>query len=61
MSTRTLSSRHGKRISAEPVVNVFPADPIERAILEGGVRIVDLHVNKELDLLVVMLNTRDVV
>lgn len=61
MSTRTSSSRLGKRTSAEPVVNLFPTDPIERAIFQQGLRIVDLHVSKELDLLVVMLNTRDVV
>ena len=61
MSTRTVSSRPGRRTSAEPVVNIFPSDTIERAIFEQGLRIVDVHPNKELDLLVVMLNTRDVV
>lgn len=61
MSTRSFSSRPGRRTSAEPVVNIFPSDPIERASFEQGLRIVDVHANKELDLLVIMLNTRDVV
>jgi len=60
MSTSTRSSKLGKRTSVEPVVNVFPTDPIERAIFRQGLRIADVHISTELDLLVVMLNTREV-
>jgi hypothetical protein len=41
-------------------VNIWPTDAIERTILERDIRIADIHTNKALDLLVVVLNTRDV-
>ena len=60
MSTSTDSSRPGKSTSADAPVNIFPSDVIERTIFDRGLCIVDVHVNKELDLLLVVLNSRDV-
>lgn len=42
------------------MVNIFPTDPIERAIFRQGLSIVDIHMSKELDMLLVVLNTREV-
>ena len=60
MSTRTSSSRLGNGTSANAEVNVWPTDAIERTIIANDIRVVDLHINKALDLLMVVLNTRDV-
>jgi hypothetical protein len=51
----------GKSTSDRSEINVWPSDTIERTILEQDIRIADIHPNKELDLLVIVLNTRDVV
>jgi hypothetical protein len=61
MSTKAHSLKPGKSTSDRSEVNVWPSDTIERAILERDIRIADIHPNKELDLLVIVLNTRDVV
>lgn len=60
MSTKARSSKPGKSTSAKTEVNIWPTDAIERTILERDIRIADIHPNKSLDLLVVVLNTRDV-
>ncbi len=60
MSIQRRSSKPGKSTSTKPVVNVWPEDAIESAIIKHGMRIADVHANKKLDLLVVMLNSRDV-
>lgn len=39
---------------------MWPADAMERMILEQDLRIMDVLPNKALDLLVIVLNTRDV-
>ena len=61
MSTKAHSSKPGKGTSPRSEVNVWPSDTIERTILEQDIRIADIHPNKELNLLVIVLNTRDVV
>lgn len=61
MSTKAHSSKLGKSTSSRPEVNVWPTDTIERTILEQDIRIADMHPNKDLDLLLIVLNTRDVV
>lgn len=61
MSTKAHSSKPGKGTSDRSEVNVWPTDTIERTILEQDIRIAEILPNKELDLLVIVLNTRDVV
>lgn len=60
MSTRAHSSKPGKGTSRRSEVNVWPSDTIERTILEQDIRIAEIHPNKELDLLLIVLTTRDV-
>ena len=60
MSTRTRSSQAGTPTSVRSEVNVWPTDAIERTIIEQDIRVVDVHFNKALDLMMIVLNTRDV-
>ena len=52
------SSKRGKTISTEKLGTGI--DPIETLILREGLRIVDVHPYKELDLLAVVLNSGDI-
>ena len=60
MSTRTPSSKPGNGTLKSSGVSVWPTDTIERTILEQDIHVVDIHINKELDLLIVVLSTSDV-
>ena len=60
MRIQRRSSKPGKSTSLKQVVNVWPEDAIESAIIKRGMRIADVHANKKLDLLVVMLSSREV-
>ncbi|MFT3884045.1 MAG: DUF2442 domain-containing protein [Flavobacteriales bacterium] len=49
------SSKLGKTTSAK-TEGRRPADPIDRLIIDGGLRIKDVYIRKDLDLLMVVLN-----
>ena len=42
-------------------VNKRPTDPIDRSIIEGGLRIKDVYIDRTIDLLLVVLNNGQVV
>ncbi len=46
------------RTSESKIVNKRASDPLDRLIFEDGLRIKDVYVNKELDILMVMLNNK---
>lgn len=51
------SSKLGKSTSGKPAEGL---DPIDQMIVQDGLRIEDVHPYKELDLLVIVLNSGDV-
>jgi hypothetical protein len=49
------SSKPGKTTSAKPE-GKRPSDPIDKLIIEEGLRIKDIYIRKDLDILMVVLN-----
>jgi hypothetical protein len=56
-----LSSKRGRTTSTNKPVNKRPNDPIDRLIIEHGLRIKDVYIDKSLDLLLLVLNNGQII
>ena len=49
------------RTSENKITNKRATDPIDQLIFEEGLRIKDVYVNKELDVLIILLNNKKII
>jgi hypothetical protein len=54
-------SKRGRTTSTNKPVNKRPSDPIDRLIIEHGLRIKDVYIDKSLDLLLLVLNNGQII